>query len=75
MSPPFVGTAEPQLLAPVSPPNFNTPKELRDWLRNLARQHGISPDSVETIEGDCDKQIATQTADMTSHLRARRILA
>jgi hypothetical protein len=67
MSPPFLATLEGEEVVartaePVSP-KFANPTEQRTWVREQLRSHGLDPNSIETIKGDCELQTDTQILD------------
>ena len=52
----------------VEPPVTETPRQLRDRLRQEIRNKGGTPQEIETITGDCDQQVATQVKNYTAWL-------
>ena len=45
-----------------------TPRQVRDRLRQEIRDRGGRPEEIETITGDCDQQVATQVKNYTAWL-------
>lgn len=54
----------------VEPPGAvkETPRQVRDRLRQEIRDRGGKPEEIETITGDCDQQVATQVKNYTAWL-------
>lgn len=53
----------------VEPPVIKeTPRQLRDRLRQEIRDRGGKPEEIETITGDCDQQVATQVKNYNAWL-------
>jgi hypothetical protein len=61
-------TATPAPTALVEPPPVETPRQLRDRLRQEIRSRGGKPEEIEAIPGDCDQQVATQVKNYTAWL-------
>ena len=61
-------TSPPAPAALVEPPVTETPRQLRDRLRQEIRNRGGKPEDIETITGDCDQQVATQIKNYTGWL-------
>jgi cytochrome c-type biogenesis protein CcmH/NrfG len=61
-------TAAPAPQAPAEPPISETPRQLRDRLREEIRNRGGKPEQIEKIAGNCDQQVATQIANYTEWL-------
>jgi hypothetical protein len=61
-------TATPTPTALVEPPPVETPRQLRDRLRQDIRNRGGKPEEIEAIPGDCDQQVATQVKNYSAWL-------
>jgi hypothetical protein len=63
-------TATPAPTGLVEPPVTvkETPRQLRDRLRQEIKDRGGKPEEIETITGDCDQQVATQVKNYTAWL-------
>ena len=61
-------TATPKPASLVEPPVKETPRQVRDRLRQEIRGRGGKPEEIETITGDCDQQVATQVKNYTAWL-------
>ena len=64
-------TAPPTPTAPIETPKPETPRQLRDRLRQEIRNRGARPEEIEEITGDCDRQVATQVKNYTEWLARR----
>jgi hypothetical protein len=60
--------AAPAPTAPAEPPKIETPRQVRDRLREEIRNRGGTPEEIQTITGDCDQQVATQVENYTAWL-------
>lgn len=60
--------AAPAPEAPAELPITETPRQLRDRLRETIRNRGSRPEEIERIAGNCDQQVATQIANYTDWL-------
>lgn len=60
--------AAPAPPAPAEPPKIETPRQLRDRLREEIKNRGGIPEEIQTITGDCDQQVATQVKNYTGWL-------
>jgi hypothetical protein len=54
--------------APAERPKTETPRQIRDRMREAIRSRGGHPEEIQSITGDCDQQVATQVQDYTQWL-------
>ena len=58
---------------PIAPPPPETPREQRERLRSQVLALGGVLSDIETIEGNCPAQTATQIADLSRWIEARSV--